>query len=713
MRCVRGRRHQRRLLSSVVLLILLAASACGRRAPSARVHAPLPQVDGTLPLPGLQQPVTVVRDRWGIAHITAQNEHDLFYAQGFVQAQDRLFQMDLWRKASLGRLAQALGPNFIDRDVMTARVQYRGDVDVDWASYGQGAARIADAFVAGVNAWVFRARAHLPDEFILAGWIPDLWNKDDLLNRTDAFLSSGDAELESFRAQLIAEVGQRRADALLPSMASRASWPVADLAAAGRAVGEALRRAGAPPYFAGFAAPFAGSNAWVIPARRSTSGAPLLAADPHRPLTVPALRYLVHLRAPGWNVIGATSPWLPGVAIGHNESVAWGMAAHPANTETISVEHIDPADPQAVDTVKEQLFVKNEGRFVFERQTTRHGVVIATDHEHHLVFTLDWAGFHPGSAAELGALTLDQAKSLPVLRAAIANWNMPVVDVVYADRLMVGQMTSGASVSRGSSPANPVPLAANGDVPRTNRLRELLAGTRTFTIDDLKQQQHDVLSWNAAQLLTRLSALRASDPDVENARRQLVAWDRRVTFDSAPGALYVLWERELRTRLAEQRLPRTLVDAYLRHVPFDVSEALKATNAVLLDALSVAVQNASADPENGRSHPLFQHPLAIARAARGRFNVGPFTLGGYESTVMPFSRQRDMDIGPSFREILNPANWDSSVAINAPGQSEWTNSPHYSDLAKLWAAGEYFPLSFSEHAIQENADTTLVLRPIK
>src|SRR5580765_5015032 len=324
---------------SILWLLALTLSACGRPAPPApRTPAPLPQVEGTLTVTGLLRPVTVVRDRWGLPHITAQNEHDLFFAQGFVHAQDRLFQIDLWRRSVQGRLAQVLGPNFIDRDVMTARVQYHGDKAVEWNSYAAGTSDIADAFVAGVNAWVFRARAHLPDEFVLAGWIPDLWTKDDLLNRTDAFLASGGAELEAFRAQLIAEVGELRANALMPSLATGRPWPVTDLAAAGRVVADALHRAGASPYFAGFAAPLAGSNVWAIPAERSATGAPILAADPHRPLTSPSLRYLVHLKAPGWNVIGATSPWLPGVVMGHNEHVAWVMAAHPVSTQDIRVE---------------------------------------------------------------------------------------------------------------------------------------------------------------------------------------------------------------------------------------------------------------------------------------------------------------------------------------------------------------------------------------
>src|ERR1043166_7506133 len=147
-----------------IVLCALVSMSCGGRetAPQPRRAPSLPQTRGELTVTGLSQPVRVVRDRWGIAHITAANEHDLFFAQGFVQAQDRLFQMDLWRRSAQGRLSQVLGPNFIDRDAMTRRVQYRGDLEAEWASYGSGARAIAEAFTTGINAWVVRARVDLP-----------------------------------------------------------------------------------------------------------------------------------------------------------------------------------------------------------------------------------------------------------------------------------------------------------------------------------------------------------------------------------------------------------------------------------------------------------------------------------------------------------------------------------------------------------------------
>ncbi len=125
------------LIRPAVLLCVAAAVACGRQTPQRRV-APLPQVSGTLAAAELSKPVRVVRDRWGVPHIYAQSDADLFFAQGFVQAQDRLFQMDLWRRSAQGRLSEVLGPNFAGRDAMTRRMQFRGDMAVEWASYASG-----------------------------------------------------------------------------------------------------------------------------------------------------------------------------------------------------------------------------------------------------------------------------------------------------------------------------------------------------------------------------------------------------------------------------------------------------------------------------------------------------------------------------------------------------------------------------------------------
>ena len=415
-----------RLAARCAIVALLAGAACRTEPPAPPLVAP---VSGTIAIAGLTAPVRVRRDRWGVPHIEASSRDDLFVAQGFVQAQDRLFQMDLWRRAAQGRLAEVLGPNFIERDAMTRRVQYRGDLDAEWARYGPEARAIATAFVRGINAWVALARERPPEAFVLAGWPPDRWEPNDLLNRTDAFLASGDA---------IAEIARRHLSEV---------------------VADAIRRVGTPPFFAGLAAPVrrsdsasevsseapAGSRrsaeregghadrdvelvtaAAAIPTAASVAvlrdGVVDVAESPRR-FEVPSPRYLVHLRAPGWNAIGATAPWRPGIAIGHNDRVAWGSAPLDLDTQDIVVEPIDPA---ATRVEHDTIVVKGRAEpFPYDTERTPAGVVVASDREHGQHFALKWTGFGPGAAPELAALAIDVAQTRGELDAAIARWAMP------------------------------------------------------------------------------------------------------------------------------------------------------------------------------------------------------------------------------------------------------------------------------------------------
>jgi acyl-homoserine lactone acylase PvdQ len=433
----KGRKERKRFAGFAVFAFLItSAPAACRRAEVP--HPPLvADVAGTREVAGLSAPVRAVRDRWGVPHIYAQNSDDLFFAQGFVQAQDRLFQMDLWRRSSQGRLAEVLGPNFADRDAMTRRIQYRGDLDVEWASYGGDAKSIATAFVRGVNAWVALARDRPPEEFVLAGWKPDMWTAEDLLNRTDAFVESRDAIEEIFRARLVAALGPRRVSELLPGEAITNVPRGLDPTTISSVIGDTIRSAGAAPFLLGLAKP--------VPVRAQTDS-PSNATDIPlnvRTLPHPSPRYVVHLRAPGWNVIGATAPWLPGVAIGHNEHVAWEAEPIDADTQDVYVEKVNPANPHHVEyngrwidteIIKESMLIRGrEKPFVFDRQHTLHGVVVAVDRERHLAFTIRWSGAEPG-AGGLAAVAVDRASSLDELRGAVARWKMPARRFVYRDR---------------------------------------------------------------------------------------------------------------------------------------------------------------------------------------------------------------------------------------------------------------------------------------
>ena len=423
----------RRLSAAIALLALhLALHACRRSEPPSPRRAP--QQSGTIDVYGLRAPVRVVRDRHGVPHIYAQNRDDLFFAQGFVQAQDRLFQMDLWRRSVQGRLAEVLGPNFAERDAMTRRMQARVEPAAEWSLYGPEAEAIAGAFVRGVNTSLARQRPQLPEAFGLAGWTPELWAPGDLLNRTDAFTASGDASEEVLRARFVDALGAARAAALMPGDSVDAMPRGLEPSAINSAIGDAIRAVGAPPFFLTLANTI-GDTGTV----RAPGDIPLNA----RLFSVPSRRYVVHLNAPGWNVIGATAPWLPGVESGHNDRVAWTIDPLRADTQDVLVERVNPSNAHEVEeqgrwvpttTAKSTLRMRRRAdRFVFDLEWTRHGVVVAIDRERHLAFTVRWSGAEPGTAANFAGLSLDRAASAGGIRAAAEAWRMPPRQITYED----------------------------------------------------------------------------------------------------------------------------------------------------------------------------------------------------------------------------------------------------------------------------------------
>lgn len=756
----------RRLLSHGALALVIVAVGGCRAEPPASPPRPSPsQTSGRVLLTELERPVTVVRDRWGIPHITAQSADDLFVAQGFVQAQDRLFQMDLWRRSVQGRLAEVLGANFIERDAMTRRVQYRGTIEAEWASYLPDVRQVASSFVRGINAFVDRALGDLPEEFGLAGWTPERWRPEDLLNRTDAFSVSANAQDEVFRARLVAAVGASRADRLLPLPGGRAVAipPGLDLSAVTYVLGDAMRRVGTPPFFSGLAGEVpAGSNAWAIRGARSRSGAALVAGDPHRSFDNPSLTYLVHLKAPGWNVVGATAPWLPGVAIGHNDQVAWSMSASAIDVQDVFVERLSPSGPHQVqeggrfvDVEVERDAVHVKGRpepFEYERQYTRHGVIVGLDRERHLAYALRWSGTDRGSAPGLGALTINRVRTAAEFRRALSRWTMPPAEFVFADRQgHIGRQVaalvpvragatggvptaawSAAGAWRGWINSDDLPaafdppegfvVAANDNLARVARITDTLRGGG-LDVEGFKRLQHDVLAWNAARLVPLLDRLRADDDEVDRARQRLLGWNHRVEAGAADAALYVAWEHTLLRTMVARRIPGPLVEEFLGRVGsvvpllvhptrawFD-GDPTRSRDALLVEALGLALtelRRSGRDMAWGRSHTItFRHPLGVGDAARRRFEVGPFPAAGYADTVLANSPTS----GPSLRVIFDVADWDRSVATQAPGQSASPTSPHFADLALLWSTGTYFPLAFTDAAVEANAEATLVLSP--
>ena len=568
---------------------------------AARARASLSQTSGSLRVPGLRQRVEVLRDRWGIPHIYASSEDDLFLAQGFVQAQDRLYQMELWRRSSQGRLAELLGPDLIERDRLTRLVgRYRGDRAAEWASYGPEARSTVESFVRGVNAWIVHLDGRRPLELELAGMDLEPWSPEDLLSRAEAFGMSGNAISEALRARVVAGGGVALAQRLRPpdppvDLIVPAGLPVE---AADGALEAALGSIGAEVGFGS-----GGSNNWVVAGRRSVTGRPLLANDPHRALDSPSLRYLVHLEAPGLRLMGAVVPWFPGIAIGHNGRVGWGLTILRIDAQDLYAETLHPEDPgryrvgetwEPLREERETIRVKGSAPVEVALQYSRHGPLVHVDPARRVAWALRWTGQEPGTAGYLGALALGRARSAAELRAACRRWKMPGENFVFADvEGTIGYQAAGlAPVRRGWSGLLPVPgaggayawdgflaeaaLPAAGEPPsgylatanhnvlpeghphpvghewaeryRIERVHELLRRRERFSVEDFQAFQHDVTALLARDLVPLLRTHEPPTPRLRRARDLLLGWDGRMSRDSAAAALFAVWQHQLVAR---------------------------------------------------------------------------------------------------------------------------------------------------------------------
>lgn len=603
-----------------LILVAILLGASGAQAADTdwqqRAAASLAVIRGTEQVPGLHHPVRVQRDSWGVAHIYARNQHDLFFAQGFVAAQDRLFQMELWKRAGQGRLAEVLGAEAVARDISARRLRYRGNLAEEYASYAADAREILEAFTGGINAYIAAiarpGAPGLPVEFQLAGFGPEPWKPEDCLNRLAAYGMMGNATDELRHAQSVALVGAREASSLFHFDPATVLDPAPDVDFSGltpallNSIVSSDKRIPFP------AASLQESNNWTVSGALTASGKPLLANDPHRVIALPSLRYIVHLVAPGWNVIGAVEPALPGVAAGHNEHIAWGFTIFGVDQQDLYLEKLSATDPRSYWTGHGWSRMREEHETIHVRgapdvqavlRFTRHGPVIWEDGRRALA--MRWAGTEPGTAGYLGALSLDRARDWQQFERSMPRWKVPPENIVYADREgNIGEHSTGlVPIRKTFSGLLPVPAGRSyewqGFIPnsalphdynpadgyiatanqrvtpngypytvgfewaaptRFDRIHEVLDAARTaghkLTVSDMQALQLDVVSLPARRLQGLLrQALGAEAAALRGPAGLILNWDCALTAESPNAALYEVWAEELRQAVTRRALP--------------------------------------------------------------------------------------------------------------------------------------------------------------
>jgi penicillin G amidase len=776
----------------------------------ARARATLSVTNGTLKLAGLEHPVIVLRDPWGVPHIYAENEHDLFFAQGFVAAQDRLFQMELWKRVGQGRLAEVFGPAYLERDINARRLAYRGSMADEYTSYAADAKQILEAFAQGINAEIALRTAQggpgLPLEFQLAGFAPEPWKPEDCLSRMAGFPMTRNAVTELLHAKLVTLLGTKKASTLLnldPPI-TLDSFPGEDLTLLTPELLRDLQGSDSsmtmPPNLAtAIALPEEegsskwASNNWVVSGKVTASGRPLLSNDPHRTIDKsPALRYIVHLVAPGWNVIGATEPGTPGVQDGHNERVGWGWTIFGMDQQDLYLEKLDTNNSQRYTTesgweqmkVRKSTFhVKGKADVTVEMKFTRHGPVLWEDSATHRALALRWVGAEPGTAGYMASLSLDRVQNWQEFEEAVKRWKLPTHNIVYADvEGNIGEHSVGmAPIRKNFTGTMPVPgegayewagwvpvpelphqfnpergfvVTANQRMTgkdfaynvgfewlepfRANRVTEVLSEAvksgHKLTREDMEQLQSDVTSLPARELAQLLRAAAGSSEDAPT--QMILRWNSAVERESPAAAIYELWQVEIEKEMLHRLAPESAWKALEGHVSLTVilnslehpdkdtfgTQPQAARDKLLLDTLKTAIEKMKklqgAEPSDwswGRLHTVtFHHPLELLPGTRELFTIGPLARPGDSYTVNNASYtggKFDQASGPSYREILDVGNWDESVVANVPGESGQPGSPHYADLVPLWDQAHYFPMLYSQAAVEKQAKDRLVLEP--
>ena len=615
---------------SVLLILLILIGITGL----ILVRRPFPQTEGSLRVPGLHQQVEVFRDSYGVPHIYASNEHDLFMAQGFVHAQDRFWQMEFWRRSGSGTLSEILGPSGLESDRFIRTVGWHRTAAQEIELYNESERSVLDDYAEGVNAYISQNQGNLGLEFTVLGltgvkFDPEPWTALNSLTyaKLMAFDLGGNRSDELTRALIATRVGTDALDELMPPYqdgyptivtnaiheASLAAIPdeVFDFHTLG--LGEGI-----------------GSNNWVISGDKTESGYPILADDTHLGIQMPSIWYEVglHCEPVGpecpYNVVGFSFASIPGIIIGHNDRIAWGVTNLGPDVQDLFIEKVNPTNPNQyeyqgswndMEIIREEITVAGQDDpEIVNVRITRHGPIIndvigGMEEEwsygwQPLAFS--WTALQPGTILR-SMLMLNTASNWDDFRAALAYWDVPSQNFVYADidgnigyqapgRIPIRAAGNGTmpvpgwtgqyewidyipfdSLPRAYNPAEGYIATANNAVVsteypyfistdwapgyRARRIVEMIEADSSITIEDVMTMHGDNVVVNAQDILPYLLQLQTTEPKQAQAFDYLRDWNFNANRESVPAMIFEslrlhLIDRTYGDELGEQLLQR-------------------------------------------------------------------------------------------------------------------------------------------------------------
>jgi len=607
----------------------------------------------------LEDSVEVLRDNFGINHIYAKNQKDLFYMQGYLAAKDRLFQFEVWRRQATGTVSEILGEKELDRDIGTRLFKFRGNIENELNHYHDDGYKIITSYVDGINDYIIEVNndpSKLPIEFTLLGIKPEIWTPDVVISRHQGLLGNITQELNIGRA--VSRIGEEKVNDLMwfhpktPSLTLDKKIRKKDLDKDILKLYNAFRRPvkfelehlheefrkkknneiSKLDEFDEFDEFGIGSNNWAISGEKSFNGYPILANDPHRSIVAPSLRYITHLNAPGWDVIGGGEPEIPGISIGHNGFGAWGLTVFRTDAEDLYVYELNPNnsnqyfhDGEWMDfiEIKESIPVKGKEDYEATLKYSVHGPVSFVDEERQRAYAVRCGWLEIGGSPYLASLRMNQSKSWDEFRDACNYSNIPGENMVWADKEgNIGWQAVGIAPRR-STHSGLVPVMGDGryewdgyipiidkpnvynpkeqffatanqnvtpdsyehwdaigfswsDPYRGDRVNNVLSKTSKLSMEDMVDLQVDYFSIPSVELIKMLEESNL-ESQYQKIADNLTRWDNKLLKTSSEAMIYVNWERTLMKRFFEEYFPNE-VKKLLRVQLYTVLDNLKNFN---------------------------------------------------------------------------------------------------------------------------------------
>ena len=610
----------------------------------------------SIELGGILDKVEVLRDNYGINHIYANNQNDLFFMQGYLAAKDRLFQFEIWRRQATGSVSEIFGEDELERDIGTRLFKFRGDIKEELNHYHEDGFEIVSSFVSGVNKYIEEVNINpdlLPIEFEILGIKPELWTNEVVISRHQGLLGNIQEELNIGRA--VSLIGEELVKDLLWLHPKNPSLKLPDDITYEDLKQDILRLYDAYRDPIEFKEKYIlekyrnddelvdifqddiindkysiGSNNWAISAEKSESNFPILANDPHRSLSNPSLRYMAHLVAPGWNVIGGGEPEIPGISIGHNGIGAWGLTVFRTDAEDLYIYDLNPRNSyqyfyngqwNEFEIIKETIKVKGTEDIDINLFYSVHGPVTFIDTRRNKAYAVKNGWSEIGGSPYLASLRMDQAKTWDEFREACTYFNIPGENMVWADKYGdIGWQAVGIAPIR-KTHSGMVPVSGDGsnkweaylpiiekpnlfnpeigyistanqnvtpgdynkweaigfdwaDPYRGNRINRVLESKEKFNLKEMLRLQVDYYSIPSEQIINLSSGLISNNIEYFT---MLEKWDKKLSKSSIEAGIYIEWQNQLFLEVTKKFIPQK-VNKYIDMQLFKVIEKISEMN---------------------------------------------------------------------------------------------------------------------------------------